>query len=101
MRKAPQTRLRTLVAAALVAIVSVQLAFAVSAHDPVHHESGDDHGCVICTFSHAQEVGAPMLGEIVSPLTRWAVAPAAVVAPRVAAAVASHFARGPPSLLVA
>jgi hypothetical protein len=101
MRKAPQTRLRTVVAAVLAAIVSVQLAFAVTAHDPVHHEGGDDHGCVICTFSHAQEVGAPVLGEIVSPLTTRVEAPDTVVAPRLVAAVASHLARGPPSLLVA
>ena len=94
-------RLRTLVAAVLTAIVALQLAFAVSAHDPVHHEDGGDHGCVLCTLSHAQQVGAPVLGEIVSPLATRVEAPDTVVAPRLAAEVTSHLARGPPSPHVA
>lgn len=101
MRKDPQTRLRAVVAAVVVAIVAVQLAFAVTSHDPVHHEDAGDHGCVICTLSHAQEVGAPVLGEIVSPLATRIEPSEAVVAPRIVSAVASHLARGPPSLLVA
>ena len=98
MRKAPPDTGR-LLAIALAAMVSGQLVLAASSHHYAPHDD-HEHACVICVFSAADQVGAPVLGEILSPLAARIPAPEAEVAPRVSGSDVVHLARGPPSLHV-
>ena len=86
-----------LVAAAVALVTCVQLALAASEHDVLHHDRGDAHACVVCTFSQAQEVGDPVLAEPLAPLTGEADAATVQPAPQTAAVVVAHPARGPPA----
>jgi len=97
VRSAPSAW-KVLVAAAVALATCVQLALAAGTHDVAEHaRGGDDHACVICTFSHAREVGPAVLAEIVAPRTGEALRPADEPTPHTPAVVVPHPARGPPA----
>lgn len=98
MRIAPPTW-KAVVAAAVALAACVQLALAAGSHGEAHHaEGGHDHACVVCVFTHVQEAGPAVLGELVSPHTGEAERPVGEPAPHIPTVVVLHPARGPPTL---